>query len=450
MVLKGLSESLRGSMRKLANAPHIDRSIITEVSKEIQRALITADVNINLVFQLTNSIKDRALSEKPPAGMTSREHVINIVYQELVNILGESREIPLKPQIIMMVGLYGQGKTTTSGKLARYFQKKGMRPALIAGDVHRPAAFDQLSQLGKMINAPVYGDPKKKNAVKIVKAGLKQFRKDHDIIIIDTSGRHSLEKELIKEIKNIHVAANPTEKFLVLDAQVGQQAGPQAKAFHEAVGVTGVVITKMDGTAKGGGALSAVSETQAPVVFIGTGERINELEQFDPSRFISRLLGMGDIKSLLEAAVDNIDEEKAEETARHIMSGKFTLKDMAAQLEMVGKMGTMDKIMDMLPFGMGKKKIPDMALGASDEKLARFKVIMSSMTEDELVNPRIIKSSRIQRVAMGSGSSPEDVRELLKHYKRTKKMMKTFMGNRKMRRQLMKKFNPEDFDLSSL
>jgi len=451
MVLKGLSESLRGSIRKLANAPHIDRKIIEEVSKDIQRALISGDVNVNLVLQITKSIKQRALSEKPPAGMTSREHVINIVYQELVKILGESRNIPLKPQVIMMVGLYGQGKTTTCGKLARYFQKKGMRPALVAGDVHRPAAYDQLSQLGEMINVPVYGNPEINDAVRIIKAGLDRFKKDHDIIIIDTSGRHSLEEDLIQEIKDIHAAADPTEKFLVLDAQVGQQAGPQAKAFHDAVNVTGVVITKLDGTAKGGGALSAVSETKAPVVFIGTGEHINELEKFDPPRFISRLLGMGDIKALLEAAVENIDQDSAEKTARNIMSGKFTLRDMAAQLEMMGKMGTMDKIMDMLPFGMSKKKLPPgFEMSASDEKLDRFKVIMKSMTEQEMDNPRVIKSSRIRRIARGSGSSPDEVRELLKHYNRTKKMMKSFMGNRKMRKHLLKKFNPEDFDMPGL
>ncbi|MCG2826133.1 MAG: signal recognition particle receptor subunit alpha, partial [Thermoplasmatales archaeon] len=231
MVLENLSTSLRNTIKRIANAPYIDKKLITEVVKEVQRAMLLADANVKLVLSLTKEIERRSLTEKPPAGMSSKEHVIRIVYDELVKIIGTSKEIPLKKQVIMMIGLYGQGKTTTCAKLAKYFQKKGLKPGLIASDVHRPAAYDQLSQLGKTVNVPVYGDPKEKNAVRVVKDGLKAL-KECDVIIIDTSGRHALEPELIDEMQKISKAAEPDEKLMIVDATIGQQAGVQAKAFN--------------------------------------------------------------------------------------------------------------------------------------------------------------------------------------------------------------------------
>ncbi len=319
MVLDNLGSSLRTTLKKIANAAHVDSNLVKEVVRDIQRALLQADVNVKMVLSLTKEIEHRALTEKPPAGTSSREHVVRIVYDELVNILGEGREITLKNKVIMMVGLYGQGKTTTCGKLARFFQRKGLRPALVAGDIHRPAAYDQLKQIAEQVKTPIYGEPGSNDAVEVVVNGLEKF-KNHDVVIIDTSGRHALEEELIEEMTNIFKATNPDEKYLVMDATVGQQAGPQAKAFHEAVDITGVIITKLDGSAKGGGALSAVAETQAPVVFIGTGEHMQDLERFDPPRFISRLLGMGDIQTLLEKATEAVDEETAEKTARKMLT----------------------------------------------------------------------------------------------------------------------------------
>ncbi|MBU4256244.1 MAG: signal recognition particle receptor subunit alpha, partial [Candidatus Thermoplasmatota archaeon] len=358
MVLENLSTSLRNTIKRIANAPYIDKKLITEVVKEVQRAMLLADANVKLVLSLTKEIERRSLTEKPPAGMSSKEHVIRIVYDELVKIIGTSKEIPLKKQVIMMIGLYGQGKTTTCAKLAKYFQKKGLKPGLIASDVHRPAAYDQLSQLGKTVNVPVYGDPKEKNAVRVVKDGLKAL-KECDVIIIDTSGRHALEPELIDEMQKISKAAEPDEKLMIVDATIGQQAGVQAKAFNDAVNITGVIISKLDGSAKGGGALSAVSATGAPVLFIGTGEKTEDIEKFDPSRFISRMLGMGDLQALLEKAEEVVDKEKAEKTARKIMSGKFTLKDMYEQMDMLTGMGPLKKIVDMLPFGMSGKLSDD-------------------------------------------------------------------------------------------
>lgn len=437
MVLDSLSQSLRETLRKIANATSIDAKLVKEVVRDIQRALLQADVNVKLVLNLTKEIERRALTEKPKPGMSSREHVIHIVYDELVKILGESKDVPLRKQVIMLVGLYGQGKTTTAGKLAKYFQKKGLKVAMIAGDVHRPAAIEQLKHVGSYSNIPVYGDVKEKNAIKVVKRGLEEF-KNQDVIIIDTAGRHSLEKELIDEMKRISKVAKADEKFLVLDATIGQQAGPQAKAFHDAIDITGVIVTKLDGTARGGGALSAVSETKAPIVFIGTGEKIDDFERFEPSRFISRVLGMGDIQALLEKAQEVVDEERAERTARKIMSGKFTLKEMYEQMEMISGMGPLKKIMDLLPFGGMTRKLSDGDYEETQARLRKFKVIMNSMTEEELENPSIIKSSRIKRIALGSGTEPKDVKALLKYYNMSKKAVKGLTSNRKMRRKLMK------------
>jgi len=437
MVLDDLGDSLKGTLKKIANAVHIDSKLIKEVVRDIQRALLQADVNVKLVLELSKTIEKRALTEKPPAGMSNREHVIRIVYDELVNILGEPRELPIKKQIIMMVGLYGQGKTTSCGKLATYFKKKGLRPAVIAGDVHRPAAYEQLEQIATKVKVPFYGDKKEKDAVKVVKDGLNKFKRTSDIIIVDTSGRHKLEDNLIQEMKNIFKATKPDEKLLVIDATVGQQAGPQAKAFNDTVDITGIVLTKMDGTAKGGGALSAAAEVGAPIVFIGTGEHAGDFETFDPARFISRLLGMGDIKTLLEKAEESLKGKDAEKTARRIMSGKFTLHDMYDQMDMLSGMGSLSKIAEMLPGGFAGK-LKDVDVDGTENKLQRFRVIMDSMTDEEMNDPTIVRSSRIKRIARGAGVENRHVKELLKYYNMTKRMMKGFSGNRKMRKNLMK------------
>ena len=434
-MLDGLGDALRGTLKKIANAPHIDASLIKEVVRDIQRALIQSDVNVPLVLKISKKIEKRALEEKPLPGMSNREHVIRIVHDELSNMLGRGRELPLKKQVIMMVGLYGQGKTTTCGKLAKYFQKKGLRPALIAGDVHRPAAYDQLKQTADRINVPVYGGGK--DAVKVVKEGLEKLKK-YDVIIVDTAGRHSLEDDLIKEMKKIFKVSNPDEKILIMDASTGQQAGPQAKAFNDAIGITGVILTKMDGTAKGGGALSAVAETGAPILYMGTGEHVDDLEKFDSTRFLSRLLGMGDIQSLLEKAEELAKakgKKNLERSARNIMSGKFTLKDMYEQMEMVSGMGSLSKIAEMLPGGLGQKmKGADMQ--QTQERLKKFRSLMDSMTEKEMEEPHLIKSSRMNRIARGAGLEPRDVKELLKYYNTSKKMMKG-LSNKKAQRRLM-------------
>ncbi|TLZ59306.1 MAG: signal recognition particle protein Srp19, partial [Methanobacteriota archaeon] len=335
-------------------------------------------------------------------------------------------------------------KPTTIGKLARYFQKKGLSVGVVAADTHRPAAHDQLEQLADSIKVGFWGDRGEKDAVRVAKAGVKALE-GTDVVLVDTSGRHALEAELIEEIKAVAKAVQPDETILVLDAATGQQAGPQAKAFHEAVGVTSVVLTKLDGSAKGGGALSAVAETKAPIVFVGVGEKIEDLEKFEPPRFISRLLGMGDLESLLEKAQEAIDEEAAEELAKKVMSGKFTLHEMYEQIEMLGKMGPAQKVLRMIPGVAERMKEGD--LDNTQGKLRRFLTIMDSMTEKEMSDPKLVKSTRVTRIARGAGVTPRDVKELLKHYDMSRKAIKGFAGNRKMRKQLMKQLEASGVDV---
>ncbi|CEA13543.1 signal recognition particle protein Srp54 [Methanobacterium formicicum] len=429
-MLGNLGKNLTKTMKKLAGMTIIDEEVVKEVIKDIQRALIQSDVNIKLVLNLSKTIEDRALNEEPPKGVTAKEHVIKIVYDELVNLLGEKAEeveIEKKPYKILFVGLQGSGKTTSIGKMARYLQKKGFNPAIICTDTWRPAAYEQLRQLTESLNLPLYGDPDNKDALDLARKGLKEFKRQ-DLIIVDTAGRHKEEKDLLDEMEQISAVVEPDEVMLVIDGTIGQQAREQALAFSQTTKIGSIVITKLDGSAKGGGALSAVAEIGAPIKFIGTGERIEDLEVFDPERFISRLLGMGDIRTLIERA-EEIEEDVDQEAMDAMLSGKFTLKDMYSQFEMMNKMGPMQQVMNMLP-GMGNK-LPKNASQVTEEKLGKYKILMDSMTEEELTHPEIIKQSRVKRIARGSGMRNEDVKELLKYYQVTKKAIKGF-GKRKM------------------
>lgn len=426
-----LGSSLRSVVKKVAKAGRIDAGTVDEVVKDVQRALLQADVNVELVMQLSSQIRERALKEKPPAGASPREHVIKIIYETLVKIIGKGVDVPLKEQKILMVGLQGSGKTTTVAKLARFFQRKGMKPAVICADTYRPGAYDQLRQLCERIGVPCYGG--EENTLKVVKDGLKTLK--GDVIIVDTAGRHALEKDLIKEMKDLDAFLKPDQKILVLDAAIGQVAGAQAKAFNDAIGVTGVILTKMDGTAKGGGALSAVAETGAPIAFIGTGETLEDLERFDPDGYISRLLGMGDIKSLIEKAKESLAEGELDVKA--VLKGRFTLEDMYKQLVAIGKLGPLKQVMQMVPLGM---EVPEDVYDVTKDKLKKYKVIMDSMTDEELKEPKIIGSSRIKRIAHGSGTSTEDVRELLKYHKMMQTAMKGLRGGKFPMRKLMKRF----------
>jgi signal recognition particle subunit SRP54 len=422
-MLDKLGSSLKDALKKLAGKTVVDRAAVEELVRDLQRALIQSDVNVKLVMQLSQAIKTRALDEEPPKGMTVREHVLRIVYQELVRLMGSTAEVKLGPQTILMAGLQGSGKTTTTGKLARYFQRKGLRVGVICADTFRPGAFDQLNTLCSRINVPCFGNPKEQDARVIVKDGLKAMA-GVDVVIIDTQGRHALEEDLIQEIIDLNTMTQATHRWLVIDAALGQQASEQARRFHQAIQIDGVIITKMDGTAKGGGALSAVAETKSGIVFIGSGETIEDLERFDPDGFISRLLGMGDLKALMERAEESISSSELDINA--MMRGKFTLRDMYKQLEALNKMGPLKQIMGMLP--MGNMELPTDVYDVTSTKMARYRIIMDSMTAEELDDPSVLGSSRIQRIAFGAGATPEEVRELIRYYKMMKRALKGARG----------------------
>jgi signal recognition particle subunit SRP54 len=430
MVLEKLGDSLKATLRKITGATFVDEKLINELVKDIQRALLQADVNVQLVFSVTKSIKDRSLNEKPPKGLSMREHVVNIVYEELVKFLGGDKttiEITHKPFKIMLVGLFGNGKTTTAGKLGKYYKKRGMKVAMISTDTWRPAAFDQLSQLGKQIDVPVFGDKTQKDPTKIFKKFEGEF-KNFDVIIIDTAGRDALSDELIKELDAINTAVKADERLLVMNADVGQAAQKQAQTFHDTANVTGVVITKLDGTAKGGGALTACAVTGAPVKFIGVGEKVDDFEEFKPQGFVGRLLGMGDLESLLEKANEAFDMEDQEEMGKRMLAGEFNLVDLYEQMQAMRKMGPLSKVMSMMP-GMSNVNIPKEALEVQDQKLKEWKFIMDSMTRAELEDPEsTLNPSRIERIAKGSGQPASEVRALVKQYKQSKKMVKMFKG----------------------
>ncbi|AEC51206.1 signal recognition particle protein Srp54 [Pyrococcus sp. NA2] len=436
MVLDTLGKALSNALKKIARAGSVDEALVKEVVRDIQRALIQADVNVRLVLNLTREIQRRALEEKPPAGISRKEHIIKIVYEELTKFLGtEARPIEIreKPTILLMVGVQGSGKTTTVAKLARYFQKRGYKVGVVCSDTWRPGAYHQLKQLLDPYHIEVFGDPQEKDAIKLAREGVKHFKeKGVDLIIVDTAGRHKEEKNLIEEMRQISEAINPHEVILVIDGTIGQQAYNQALAFKEATPIGSIIVTKLDSSAKGGGALSAVAATGAPIKFIGVGEKIDDIEPFDPARFVSRLLGLGDIQGLLEKFKEIEKEiEIKEEDLERFLRGKFTLKDMYAQLEAMRKMGPLKQILRMIP-GLGYS-LPDELISVGEERLRKFKVIMDSMTEEELMNPEIINYSRIKRIARGSGTSVKDVKELLNQYRQMKKFFKS-MNKRQLSR----------------
>ena len=442
MVLDKLGQSLNNALRKLARASSVDEALVREVVRDIQGAVIRSVLKVRMFIEITNKIKKRGLEQTPPAGVSKKEHIIKIVYEELTNFLGKEPkpiEIKEKPAVLLTVGIQGSGKTTSVAKLARYFQKHGYKVGLVCSDTWRPGAYSQLKQLVEPYGIEVFGNPEEKDAVKLAKEGVEYFKKKGvDVIIVDSAGRHKEEKGLIEEMRQISEAINPHEVILVIDGTIGQQAYNQALAFKEATPIGSIIVTKLDGSAKGGGALSAVVATGAPIKFIGIGEKIDDLEPFDPKRFVSRLLGLGDIQGLLEKFEELSKEtEFKEEDVEKFLKGKFNLKDMYAQLEAMRKMGPLQQILKMIP-GMSYS-IPDEVVKVSEERLKKFKVIMDSMTEEELENPEIINYSRIKRIARGSGTSPKDVRELLNQYKQMKKFFKG-MDKRKLAK-MARKFN---------
>ncbi|NPA38747.1 MAG: signal recognition particle protein [Candidatus Nanohaloarchaeota archaeon] len=424
-------EKLKTAINNFATRKQIDKQEVEALIKEIQRALILSDVNVKVVFELTQKMKKRIFEEKKHEAVSLREHVIKVVYEELTNILGKEKgKIEIKPQKIMLVGLYGTGKTTTAGKLAYFFKKKGLKPFLLSVDVYRPAAYTQLKTLAEQIEVPYYGNEKEKDPVKILKEGLKAYEKSGaDVLIVDTAGRDALTPDLIEELKKINEVLLPDETYLVIAADIGQGAKSLVEAFKSAVSLTGIIITKMDSSAKGGGALTAAYLAGTTVKFLGIGEKLEDLEYYDPVRFVSRLLGMGDLESLLEKVKEVVDEEKIKEMWQ---SDKYNIAMFYEQLQATQKMGSLQKMIEMIP-GMSRLIPRKEELEEQEKKMRKWKYIIDSMTKEERENPSIINTSRIKRIAKGSGTSEEEVREMLKAYKMSEKMFKKFKSGKFMK-----------------
>ena len=449
MALDGLKRRITRSVGLLKGKRKVDEETAKDLSRSLRKALLEADFNVRQSKELTERIERRMLEEEPRPGVKLETHAMNLIYTELVRILGRTREIMPHNQTILMVGLYGQGKTTTTAKLADWWRRRhGVKVAVIEADVHRPGAFEQLQQLLEGTNVDVYGEPGEQDATRIVRNGIKEVG-NADVVIIDTAGRDSLDESLRDELVGIAEIANATERFLVIDAQVGQAAGPVAETFHELVGVTGTIVTKLDGTARGGGALSAVSATGAPIVFIGEGEKVQDLEKFESDRFISRLLGLGDIKGLIDLAPGDLDQEEAARLAQRLRSGRFTLTDMYSQMEMMSKIGSVEKMLSHLPDamfgGMGNMSMAQKR--QMQGNLEKYRVIMDSMTQNEKDEPVLLKSSRIRRIARGSGVDEKDVKELLGQWNRSRKMMRGMKGDRSFRRKMKSMMDVDDMDL---
>ena len=443
-MLERLGEILKKTTDKIANAIFLDKNLVDSIVRDLQRALIEADVNIVLVKELSDKIKKAAFDERIK-GLEKKEHLIKVLHEQLIEILGESKELKFQKgqNRIMLLGLYGAGKTTTIAKLANWFSKRGKKIAIVGLDVHRPAAKEQLIQLGERNNLNVFVDLKETDAVKTWKKFEEELKK-YDLILIDTAGRHNLDKELVKEIKELNSKIKPTETILIMPADIGQAAKKQAQEFKQTLDISGVIITRMDSTAKGGGALTACAETKAGVYFITTGEKINDIEIFNPESFLSRLLGMGDLQTLIEKIKSVTDEGKQEQIQKNLMEGKLTLNDVVEQSKSMSQIGSFEKIKSLIP-GLGKAKIPEKAIESQEAKISKWQHIIKSMTEEEKEAPEIFEkeNSRIARVAQGAGVNNSDVRGLLKQYKMLKEMLKSGIENMDMskgmnQKQLMK------------
>jgi len=453
-MLERLGEVLRKATDKIANAIFLDKNMVDNIVRDLQRALIEADVNIVLVKQISDKIKKAALDERIK-GLEKKEHIIKLLHDELVAILGEYKQLKLQKtqNRIMLLGLYGAGKTTTIAKLGNYFAKRGNKVALLGLDVHRPAAKEQLMQLAKQNNLTGFVDFEENDAVKTWNKFQPELKK-YNLILIDTAGRHNLDKELIEEIKFLGKEVKPTETILVMPADIGQAAKKQAEDFKSALNITGVIITRMDSTAKGGGALTACAETKAPVYFITTGEKINDIEEFNPESFLSRLLGMGDLATLIEKIRNVTGEAEQEEMQKKLEEGKISLEDVIEQVKSMSQLGGFSKIKSMIP-GLGGAKLPENILETQEQKIAKWEHILKSMTKEEKENPEIFdkQPTRISRVAKGAGVNNTDVKSLLKQYKMLSDMIKSGAGigdisqgmSQKQMQKLMKKFGKRKF-----
>ncbi|MGM0396834.1 MAG: signal recognition particle protein [Bacillota bacterium] len=428
MVFESLSEKLQNALGKLKGKGKLSEKDLDAALREVRLALLEADVNFKVVKDFVKKIKERALGAEVLESLTPGQQVIKIVNDELTALMGD-KEVKLNmaatpPTVILMCGLQGAGKTTTSGKLANNLKKQNKRPLLVACDIYRPAAIKQLEVVGEKVGVPVFSMGDKHDPVDIAKAAMEHGKKHgNDVIIIDTAGRLHIDENLMKEIIEIKEATEPDDILLVLDAMTGQDAVNVAESFNDQLSITGVILTKLDGDARGGAALSIRAVIDKPIKFVGMGEKLDQLEPFHPDRMSSRILGMGDVLSLIEKAQSNIDEKKAIELEKKMRTAQFTFDDFLDQLEQMKNMGPLDEILEMIP-GMNSKALK--GLNVDNRELSRIEAIIKSMTKKERDNPDLIDSSRRKRIANGSGTNVQDVNKLLKQFKETKKMMKKF------------------------
>ncbi|MGC8576799.1 MAG: signal recognition particle receptor subunit alpha [Thermoproteota archaeon] len=425
--MESIASTISNALRKFVNKAYVEEEDVQELVRELQRALLKADVPVELVLKFSETVKSKA--KQKVLGISTRELAVNAVYEELTKLIGENPveiKITSKPSKWLFVGIQGYGKTTTVAKVAYYYKKLGYNVCVVCADTYRPAAFDQLKQLLKDQDVPVFGSEFEKNPIKIFASAIKEIEEKNlnpDLILIDTAGRHKDEENLLKELNELVRAINPEAVFLVLDASIGQRARTQAEAFNKVAKVGYIILTKMDSSAKGGGALAAVSATNAKVAFVGTGEKISDLEKFVPVEYASNLLGMPDLKSIIKKVSETINIDRA----KQISSGKFTIEDFVFQLNELFKSDLYSTVLKMLP---GANKLPSNLKEVTEEKARIWLSIINSMNKEERQDPSIINSSRIRRIARGSGRSEKEVKELLEQYEKSKKMIKRMRGYR--------------------
>ena len=443
MAFEGLSSKLQDITRRLRGKARITESDLKEMLREVKLALLEADVNYKIVKDFIASVQEKALGQDVLKSLTPGQQVIKIVKDELVELLGgEESKInftPNPPTVIMLVGLQGSGKTTTAGKLANLLRKQGKKPLLVACDVYRPAAIKQLQVVGKQLDIPVYANENSKDVVHIAKQAMSvAISKMNDVVILDTAGRLHIDEELMQELKNVKQGVKPHEILLVVDSMIGQDAVNIAQSFNENLGIDGVVLTKLDGDTRGGAALSVKKVTGRPIKFAATGEKLSDIEVFHPDRMASRILGMGDVLSIIEKAEESFDLEQAEKLEKQLRKKEFDLDDYLTQLRQVKKMGSFSSLLKMMP---GMANIKD--LKVDDKEFVRIEAMICSMTKEEKRNPKLLNASRRIRIAKGSGTTVQQINQFMKSFEMTQKMMKKMQDGKNLKK-MMKGINPED------